>query len=111
MKAVILAGGFGTRLSEETMTRPKPMVEIAGKRRYLSKRSLHRHPISSRFGSGHVAAKYDVALSARVPRKHRQAQIDGAGVERVDRLLRIDAKRLPGIRTTGDSHERQGKLA
>lgn len=31
MKAVILAGGFGTRLSEETDLRPKPMVEIGGK--------------------------------------------------------------------------------
>jgi len=31
MKAVILAGGFGTRLSEETDVRPKPMVEIGGK--------------------------------------------------------------------------------
>jgi glucose-1-phosphate cytidylyltransferase len=31
MKAVILAGGFGTRLSEETGIRPKPMVEIGGK--------------------------------------------------------------------------------
>lgn len=31
MKAVILAGGFGTRISEETSVRPKPMVEIGGK--------------------------------------------------------------------------------
>lgn len=31
MKAVIFAGGLGTRISEETSTRPKPMVEIGGK--------------------------------------------------------------------------------
>jgi len=31
MKAVVLAGGLGTRLSEETAVRPKPMVEIGGK--------------------------------------------------------------------------------
>jgi glucose-1-phosphate cytidylyltransferase len=30
MKAVILAGGYGTRISEETTVRPKPMVEIGG---------------------------------------------------------------------------------
>ena len=28
MKAVILAGGFGTRISEESHLRPKPMIEI-----------------------------------------------------------------------------------
>ncbi len=31
MKAVILAGGLGTRISEETHTKPKPMIEIGGK--------------------------------------------------------------------------------
>ena len=31
MKAVILAGGFGSRLSEETTLKPKPMVEIGGR--------------------------------------------------------------------------------
>ena len=30
MEVVILCGGKGTRLSEETVTRPKPMVEIGG---------------------------------------------------------------------------------
>ncbi|MDO4831625.1 MAG: glucose-1-phosphate cytidylyltransferase [Clostridia bacterium] len=30
MKAVILAGGFGTRISEESQFKPKPMIEIAG---------------------------------------------------------------------------------
>ena len=30
MKAVLLAGGLGTRLSEETVSKPKPMVEIGG---------------------------------------------------------------------------------
>src|SRR5688500_13950918 len=31
MKAVILAGGAGTRISEETAVRPKPMIEIGGR--------------------------------------------------------------------------------
>jgi len=31
MKCVILAGGFGTRITEESQSRPKPMVEIGGR--------------------------------------------------------------------------------
>ena len=32
MKAVILAGGLGARFSEETHLKPKPMIEIGGRR-------------------------------------------------------------------------------
>lgn len=31
LKVLILAGGYGTRLSEETLSKPKPMIEVAGK--------------------------------------------------------------------------------
>ena len=31
MKVVVLAGGLGTRLSEETELKPKPMIEVGGK--------------------------------------------------------------------------------
>ena len=31
MKVVILAGGYGTRISEESQFRPKPMIEIGGR--------------------------------------------------------------------------------
>ena len=31
MKVVILAGGLGTRISEESIVRPKPMIDIGGK--------------------------------------------------------------------------------
>ena len=31
MKVVILAGGYGTRISEESYLKPKPMLEIGGK--------------------------------------------------------------------------------
>ncbi len=49
MKAVILAGGLRTRLSEETVLRPKPMVEIAGKPRSYMKlvQADSAHKVSS----------------------------------------------------------------
>jgi glucose-1-phosphate cytidylyltransferase len=43
MKAVILAGGLGTRLSEETVLRPKPMVEIGGKPILWHIMNIHAH--------------------------------------------------------------------
>ena len=47
LKAVILAGGFGTRLMEETEARPKPMVEIGGKPiLWHILKSYHAHGVS-----------------------------------------------------------------
>jgi len=35
MKVVILAGGFGTRISEESDFKPKPMITIGGKKNFF----------------------------------------------------------------------------
>ena len=43
MKAVILAGGLGTRLSEETRVKPKPMVEVGGRPILWHIMKLYRH--------------------------------------------------------------------
>jgi CTP:phosphocholine cytidylyltransferase-like protein len=37
MKAVILAGGFGSRISEESHLKPKPLIEIGGQPKYREK--------------------------------------------------------------------------
>ena len=44
------------------------------------------------------------------PRKHRQAQIDGGRVQRVDGLLQIDPERLVGIQRPGDADQALGEV-
>ena len=58
MKAVILAGGLGTRIAEESDTKPKPMVEIGGKpllwhimRSYANHGCVFRPIVTARFGT------------------------------------------------------------
>lgn len=36
MKVIILAGGFGTRISEESHLKPKPMLEIGGETDFMA---------------------------------------------------------------------------
>jgi len=55
MKVVILAGGFGTRLSEYTKTIPKPMVEIAGKPMLFH---IMKHYASFGFKNFYIALGY-----------------------------------------------------
>jgi glucose-1-phosphate cytidylyltransferase len=55
MKVVILAGGLGTRLSEETESRPKPMVEIGG---YPIIWHIMKHYVQHGFGDFVVALGY-----------------------------------------------------
>ncbi len=67
---------------------------------------------------GDVAAQVQqrVQLDSRLgrakrrPGKYRQAQIDGAGIQSVDRIFQIDAKGFGGIETAGDGNERLGKV-
>ena len=61
MKAVILAGGRGTRISEETHLRPKPMVEIGG--RPLLWHAV-QHSVSVHCGIGLVAVAERAAADA-----------------------------------------------
>ena len=95
MKAVILAGGFGTRLAEETEVRPKPMVEIGGKpilwhimkiyeshgindfiiclgykgymiKEYFSNYALHMSDVTFDFGSNHNHVHHNSSESWKV---------------------------------------------
>ena len=46
----------------------------------------------------------------RRPRKHRETQIDRAGIQSVDRVVEIDAERFCGIEAAGNPDQRLGKV-
>lgn len=91
MKAVILAGGFGTRISEESSIKPKPMVEIGGKPilwHIMKSYSAHgindfviccgykSHVIKEYFASYHLQCA-DVTFEL----KHNQMEVHNNGAE------------------------------
>jgi glucose-1-phosphate cytidylyltransferase len=127
MKAIILAGGLGTRISEETMDKPKPMVEIAGKPMLWHIMSIFSKQGVSEFI---VAAGY----KSEVIQKWAKTIEEPWKIEAVDTGLNTQTggrirecmKLVPGERvfaTYGDGlgnvnlsslidfHEHQGKLA
>lgn len=62
MKAVILAGGLGTRISQETGLRPKPMAEIGGKLILWHIMKIYSHYGVNYFATCIVARIFDVPL-------------------------------------------------
>lgn len=92
MKVAILAGGFGTRLAEETEVRPKPMVEIGGRPilwHIMQIYSAHgfRDFVIALGYKGEQIKKYMVdycALSSNLTVKLRSGDIERNGGERPD---------------------------
>ena len=71
MKVVILAGGFGTRISEESQFKPKPMVELGG-----MPILLHIMKIYSAHGYNEFIICAGYILSALLrPRSHRSLNV------------------------------------
>ena len=54
MKAVILAGGLGARISEETDVKPKPMIEVGGRRSFAE---IH-------YGEDMLLARWDAVFDS-----------------------------------------------
>jgi glucose-1-phosphate cytidylyltransferase len=91
MKVVILAGGYGTRLSEETGVKPKPMVEIGGKpilwhiMKIYSAHDINEFVICCGY-KGHVIKQYfaDYYLNmsdVTFDLKHNKAEVHQNGAE------------------------------
>jgi len=129
MKAVILAGGRGSRLSEETTVRPKPLVEVGGRpiiwhimniyaahgitdfvvcagykgyllKEYFANLGLHDSDVTFDLGSGEVAYHEPSHLPWRVTvAETGHATMTGGRVRRVARYLKADE---PFCLTYGD---------
>jgi glucose-1-phosphate cytidylyltransferase len=97
MKVVILAGGFGTRLSEETETKPKPLVEVGG---HPLLWHIMKHYGSYGFSEFFVAAGYKselikryfldyAALNSDLSIEIRSGKVDSHGVSADDWVVHV----------------------
>ena len=127
MKAIILAGGLGTRISEETTDKPKPMVEIAGKpilwhiMRIFAQQGVTEFLVATGY-KGHVISDWVKTVSEPWKIVAVDTGLDTQTGGRIAECMRT----IPGERvfaTYGDGlgnvnlkslidyHEHQGKLA
>ncbi len=110
MKAVILAGGLGTRLAEETSTRPKPMVEIGGKPILWHIMKIYNHYGVNDFiiclgYKGHMIKEYFLNYSTL----NSDITIDGAGKVTIHNKYAEDWKVT--LADTGEATQTGGRLA
>ena len=109
-KVAILAGGFGTRLSEETTVRPKPMVEIGGMPIIWHIMKFYSHYGCSEFvviGGYKVEMLREFFLNYRALRSDMTVNL-ASGEVTLDREL--DEKWTVTVLDTGDSTMTGGRL-
>ena len=101
MKVVILAGGLGTRLAEETEVRPKPMVEIGGRPIlwHIMKHYAH-HGFNEFFVALGYKGEVDQALLPRL--RHAQRQHDRR--PRPAGTVAVRTERVRGLDRAPDRH-------
>lgn len=133
MKVVILAGGMGTRLSEETVIKPKPMVEIGDKpilwhiMKWYADFGFQEFVICCGY-KGHMIKEYFLNYNSRTENNHENWKVTladtGLMTKTAGRILKIREylKEEPFMLTYGDGvsdvdlkkllacHEQSGKL-
>jgi hypothetical protein len=90
---------FGNQLVEQVDVVPFAVADM-NEGRDIAPQVQERMQLDSRFGR-----------TKRCPRKHRQTQIDGGGVESVNRVFQIDSKGLVGIQPSCHRDQPLGKVA
>ena len=78
MKVVILAGGLGTRISEETVKKPKPMIKIGNKTMIENILDIYRH---YGFNEFIIAGGYKYKMISKYFKKDKNIKVVNTGIK------------------------------